>query len=125
MCDRGRDPEVLDALLRALDVLCDLGAVVVEFQMPALDDMLRDFPNLSYVETALVHESTFPARQDEYSPAWRAQLEAGAQGSGPVQPRAELGRRRFSAELASTRTSRGAPTLAQRVASRVAARRLL
>jgi len=97
----GTDPEVLDALLRALDVLKDLGAVVVEFQMPDLDDMLRDFPNLSYVETVLVHESTFPARQDEYGPALRAQLEDGAQVSGLAHARAELGRRRFSAELAS------------------------
>ena len=97
----GTDPEVLEALLRALEVLSDQGAVIVEFTMPALDDMLRDFPNLSYVETVLVHESTFPARRDEYGPSLRAQLEAGAEVSGVSHARAALGRRRFSAELAS------------------------
>jgi len=98
---RGTDPEVLAALHRALDVLRELGAEVVEFQMPALDEMLRDFSNLSYVETVVVHESTFPARRDEYGPALRAQLEAGAQVSGAAHARAELGRRRFNADLAS------------------------
>ncbi|MAG33919.1 MAG: Asp-tRNA(Asn)/Glu-tRNA(Gln) amidotransferase GatCAB subunit A [Deltaproteobacteria bacterium] len=97
----GTDPEVVDALRRALDVLSDLGAVVVELVMPALDDVLRDFPNLSYVESSLAHESTFPARADEYGPALRAQLEAGAKVSGMAHARAEQRRRRFSAELAS------------------------
>ncbi len=98
---KGTHPEVHDALLRALDVLSDLGAVVVEIHMHALDALLRDFPNLSYVESLLSHESTFPARVDEYGPSLRAQLEAAAEVSGIAHARAEQRRRRFSAELAS------------------------
>ncbi len=97
----GTDPEVLDALLRALDVLSDRGAVVVEFTMPALDEVLEDFSNLSYPESVLSHASTYPERADEYGPALRAQLDAGAEVSGVVHARAVLRRRRFSAELST------------------------
>ena len=98
---RGTSAEVHDALMRALDVLRELGAIVVEFQMPPLDDVLRDFPHLSFVESLVSHESTYPERASEYGPALRAQLEAAAKMSGVVHARAEQRRLRFSADLAS------------------------
>jgi amidase len=97
----GTDPEVVEALVRALEVLSDHGAVVVDLEMPPLDDLLREFPNLSYAESVVSHEATFPERADEYGPALRAQLEAGQAISGSAHVRAEQQRRRFSSELAT------------------------
>ena len=99
----GVDPAVSAAVDEAVDTLAQLGAEVVDVEMPAAP--FADWGTICSYEAARAHAGNFPARADEYGPYFGQFL---ANGSAVTdQQYADAGRRRaafsqrFHAMLAS------------------------
>ncbi len=59
-------------------VLAELGASIVEIEMPAsVTSMYRDWAAYCGVETAIAHAETYPARASEYGPALAGLIDLG------------------------------------------------
>lgn len=61
----------------ALAVITEGGGQIVEIHFPDADQAVQDWVPLCAVETAVTHESTFPARRDEYGPGLAGLLDLG------------------------------------------------
>jgi len=61
----------------ALAVITEGGGQIVEIRFPDADQAVQDWVPLCAVETAVAHESTFPARRDEYGPGLAGLLDLG------------------------------------------------
>lgn len=92
----GIDPGLTAAIGQALGVLEDLGAAVVDVQMPPDTTAVGDvwFAICSY-EAHKAHSRTFPSRADEYGPHFREFLEIGASVSAEQYATASAQRRAF------------------------------
>ena len=82
------DAELAEAVTSGVRVLEQLGAEVIEIQMPDLDEFLSAWPTLCSAEAVLAHEATYPSRRDEYGPWFRGWLDMGAKVSGAEYARA-------------------------------------
>ena len=82
------DAELAEAVTSGVRVLEQLGAEVIEIQMPDLDEFLHAWPTLCTAEAVLAHEATYPYRRDEYGPWFRGWLDMGAKVSGAEYARA-------------------------------------
>ncbi len=82
------DAELVEAVASGVRVLEQLGAEVIEIQMPDLDEFLSAWPTLCSAEAVLAHEATYPSRRDEYGPWFRGWLDMGAKVSGAEYARA-------------------------------------
>ena len=82
------DAELAEAVTSGVRVLEQLGAEVIEIQMPDLDEFLSAWPTLCSAEAVLAHEATYPSRGDEYGPWFRGWLDMGAKVSGAEYARA-------------------------------------
>ena len=82
------DAELAEAVTSGVRVLEQLGAEVIEIQMPDLDEFLSAWPTLCSAEAVLAHEATYPSRRDEYGPWFRGWLDMGAKVSGSEYARA-------------------------------------
>lgn len=69
-------------LNEVLEVVAHMGGTVVNIQFPDSDQAAHDWVPLCGVETAVYHESTFPARRDEYGPGLAGLIDTGRQTSG-------------------------------------------
>ena len=84
----GTDPELADAVVAAITVLEDLGANLVEVEMPDLDEYLAGFATLCSAEAAEAHSANYPSRRDEYGLFFRDWLDMGTKVSGAGYARA-------------------------------------
>lgn len=66
--DGGVDPDVAKALEDALPVFEQLGARIVEIEMPPYDDLVANWIRMCSIETAVAHAETYPARAADYGP---------------------------------------------------------
>ena len=82
------DAELAEAVAAGVRVLEQLGAEVVEIQLPDMDEFLPAWPILCSAEAALAHEATYPSRREEYGPWFRGWLDMGAKVSGTEYARA-------------------------------------
>lgn len=71
------DAEVRAVMDSAIATMRDLGAAVVEIEVPDVTDAIADWPANCAVEAAVVHEATFPARATDYGPVLKSVLEHG------------------------------------------------
>src|SRR5699024_130210 len=71
------DPETQSLLATVEYELRDLGWRVVEVEAPDFVPVAGDWSALCGVETALVHEETYPSRKDEYGPVLASLIELG------------------------------------------------
>lgn len=72
------DEETRKIVEDARRVLADLGASIVEIEMPAsIEPMYRDWATYCAVETAIAHAETYPARASEYGPVLAGLIDAG------------------------------------------------
>ncbi len=71
-------PDVVTALLAALDVLKELGAEVVTVSVPEVSSILEGWFVLCAAEALVGHAATYPARAEMYGPSLRSFLEYGA-----------------------------------------------
>ena len=65
------------ALDQALKVVQELGASIHHIEFPDATQAVQDWVPLCAVETAVAHESTFPARRKEYGPGLAGLIDAG------------------------------------------------
>ena len=76
------DPELAEAVLAGVTVLEDLGADIVEVQLPDMDPYVAAWPILCSAEAVAAHEATYPSRRDDYGPWFRGWLDKGAKVTG-------------------------------------------
>ena len=76
------DPELAEAVLAGVKVLEDLGAEIVEVQLPDMDPYVAAWPVLCSAEAVAAHEATYPSRRDDYGPWFRGWLDKGAKVTG-------------------------------------------
>jgi amidase len=81
-CTTGVDPEVSQAVLAAAQVLEDLGASLEAVKVADIEEAIDAARVIFAAEAAAAHQQTYPARADDYGPAFRALLERGAKISG-------------------------------------------
>src|SRR5579859_6474600 len=74
----GIHPEQSAALETAVDVLRQLGARIVDVQMPNVTGIRDQWLILCAKEAVTVHAANFPSRKNEYGPYFREFLEVGA-----------------------------------------------
>jgi amidase len=89
------DGATVNALHMAVEVLRDLGGVVVDTVFPDPTQIVLDWFTACAVQTAVAHEATYPARKSEYGPALSALLELGRELSGIEYQRVILRRNEF------------------------------
>lgn len=82
------EPVVSAAVLAAVSHLESLGAEIVPVQLPDFDEFVPAWITLCSAEAVLSHESTYPARRDDYGPGFRQWLDWGAEVSGVAYARA-------------------------------------
>ena len=93
------DATVVRAVRDALALLADLGAVVVEVDLPNTDVLVDNWGVTCGVECARAHAATYPERKDEYGPALAALIESGRAASDDEYQRLERERQAFRAGL--------------------------
>jgi amidase len=74
----GAHPEVVSAVQRALGVLADLGAHIVEVTIPPFEELVSGWPIICAADSAAAHAPTFPSRRAEYGPTFRSFLDYAA-----------------------------------------------
>ncbi len=78
-CFDGTDPELVAAIETALTVLSDLGAAIVDVEMPGDKALIEEiFFTMCPHETARAHAVTYPSRADEYGAFFRDFLASGS-----------------------------------------------
>lgn len=87
------------ALLRAIDVIGDLGADVVEVACPDTTAVTAEWTNYCAIQTAVAHEMTYPERKSEYGPALAQLIETGRSLSGLDYQKIILHAEEFSGRL--------------------------
>ena len=85
---RDIDPEVVDAVRAAVNVLEELGAKIIDVDLPDLDPYVEAWTTLCATEAIVAHEATYPSRADDYGPWFRGWLEIGERVSGADYARA-------------------------------------
>lgn len=80
--EEGVEPVVVAAIRATLDVFRELGAEIVEFELPSVDEALGAWAALGSAEIANAHAETYPSKQDQYGDALAATIEAGLGVSG-------------------------------------------
>lgn len=81
-------PEIAETVLTEIKVLEDLGAEIVEVQLPNLDPHVAAWPVLCSAEAVVAHSATYPSRRDDYGPWFQAFLDKGAEVTGVEYARA-------------------------------------
>ena len=76
------DPELAEAVLAGVKILEDLGAEIIEVQLPDMDPYIAAWPILCSAEAVAAHEATYPSRRDDYGPWFRGWLDKGAKVTG-------------------------------------------
>jgi amidase len=92
-------PETADAWRAALATLAELGARLVEIEVPPVAELLPHWSVLCASEALVHHAAFFPARADRYGATFRSFLEWGAGRSGAEVAAAGLARIEFRARL--------------------------
>ena len=75
-------PELAEAVSAGVRVLEGLGAVIVDVQVPEMEDYVAAWRVLCSAEAVSAHEATYPSRRDEYGPWFRDWLDLGASVTG-------------------------------------------
>ena len=76
------DGELSEAVLAGIGVMEELGAEIVEVDMPDTREYTRAWNVLCPAEAADAHRATYPSRRDEYGPWFRGWLDKGWKVTG-------------------------------------------
>ena len=99
-CETGVDEATIAATGATRAVLTDLGAEIVEVVFPDSSQVLDDWMANCAVETAVAHETTYPARKADYGPALANLIDMGRALSGLDYQKILLRRAVFKGEVA-------------------------
>lgn len=97
----GVDPVAVAATRGAADALVEAGAELREIEFPSIADVLAGWAPLCSVETALIHEATYPSRASEYGPTLAGFIDAGRAVTGFELTKALLARHDFRGRLSA------------------------
>lgn len=97
----GVDASIEGAVEEALAVFRELGATIVEVELPSREELLGAWLSLVAAEAAEAHAETFPERAADYGPELRGMLELGQRVDGRSVARAAKARIAFSRRLAA------------------------
>jgi amidase len=97
----GVDPAVQAMVAAAAEVFRGLGASIENVTFPDARQTIIDWFPACAVETAVAHESTYPARKSEYGPALTEVIEAGRALSGLDYQKILLRRHDFRGRVAA------------------------
>ncbi len=97
----GVDPQVAEALERAIEVLERQGARIVEVTFPDYRDLVAAWIMMCAIETAVAHQETYPARAADYGPDLAQLIDQGHATSGMEAARGHHLRLAFSEALAT------------------------
>ncbi len=81
-CEEDVDSVVTEAVRGVIDVLRDLGAEIVEFSLPAMNEAIAAWVFLGSAEIATAHAETYPSKKDQYGAALAESIETGRNVSG-------------------------------------------
>lgn len=95
----GIDAPVKAAMEAAIETFETLGARIVDVTMPPYEDLVAAWIMMCAVETAHVHEATYPARAEEYGPDLAQLIEEGLVTRGEDVARGHILRLEFSQAL--------------------------
>ncbi|MBW2241708.1 MAG: amidase [Deltaproteobacteria bacterium] len=76
------DEKMAGLVIAALDVFRELGAEIIELELPDMAPTAAAWPLICAADVANAHAATFPSRADEYGPDLRGLLEVGNSVSG-------------------------------------------
>ncbi|MDE0089095.1 MAG: amidase [Candidatus Poribacteria bacterium] len=76
------DTELAEAVQTGVEVLEELGAEVIEVQLPDMDEYVLVWPTICSAEAVLAHAATYPSMRDSYGPWFQGWLDMGAQVTG-------------------------------------------
>jgi amidase len=91
-CTDGVDAELSAAILDAVDEFRELGVEIREVRVSHIEDAVGAWGVIFTAECGAAHEATFPARAEDYSPAFRAFLEAAPKVRGIDYAKANVAR---------------------------------
>ncbi len=97
----GVDGATQQVLAKAVDALRALGAEIVEVRFPDIKQAVTDWVLNCAVEAAVAHETTYPARKNEYGPVLASVLETGRAVSGVDYQKILLRRLELRGQVAS------------------------
>ena len=97
--ENGVAADVVAAVNDALRTLTELGAEVVEVELPTHAALVQGWGITCGVECALAHAPYFPARRADYGPALARLLDVGLSASGAAYATLERQRERFRTDL--------------------------
>ncbi len=97
--ETGVAEDVVAGVREALATLEDLGAEIVEVEIPAYKPLLQGWGITCGAETALAHAAYFPARRSEYGAALAGLLDGGRAASATAYAALERRRERFRADF--------------------------
>jgi len=99
--EKQADATTQQAIASAVEIVRNLGADMREVSFPDVTQMVQDWFPLCGVETAVVHEATYPSRKDEYGPALSGLIDLGRTLSGMDYQKIILRRHDFSGRVAA------------------------
>lgn len=99
-CEEGVDPIIQRALRAARELFAELGAEIVEFEMPSFEEAIGAWAFLGSAEIANAHANTYPSSKAQYGESLAATIEAGRSVSGQKVAHAWKTRIAFSRRLA-------------------------
>lgn len=76
-CEDGVDSPVISAIEAALAVYRELGAEIVDLELPDVNDAIRAWIPITAVEAATAHGATYPSKADEYGADLRNLIDFG------------------------------------------------
>ncbi|RKU25683.1 Asp-tRNA(Asn)/Glu-tRNA(Gln) amidotransferase GatCAB subunit A [Candidatus Poribacteria bacterium] len=72
------DDELSEAVCLGVNILENLGAEIVDVELPCMDEYVLAWPTICTAEAVLAHKDTYPSRRDEYGPWFQGWLDMGA-----------------------------------------------
>lgn len=76
------DNELIEAVYSGMKLLEELGAEIVEVQLPNVDEYVLAWPTICSAEAVAAHAETYPSQWDDYGPWFQGWLDMGAEVTG-------------------------------------------
>jgi amidase len=76
------DAELAEAVCAGVELLQELGADIVEVQLPDMDEYVLAWPTICSAEAVAAHAETYPSQRDSYGPWFQGWLDMGAEVTG-------------------------------------------
>lgn len=98
-CTSGVDPQISEAMVKATEVLSDLGAAVHEVKFSSSEEAINAWGVIFTAECGAAHEATYPAHADDFSAPFRAFLHEAEKIRGSDYAKAHVTRQKVAREI--------------------------